>query len=207
MGDFGKRHVGRELGQGHASLIDFQHSEIGDQHVDQPLLVSGMVHWRVIFFASLELWSITRITFSTPATRSMAPPIPGCLQDSEFYVPQHPGTPCSISPGARHAWQRSAAFTPNFGNAITADEVYKVVLAYAAQAGIAIDGFGVHSLRATAATNPLEHEADIAKVQEWLTEGSAAIPQLQCCNQLLACRHADLPRHLVPLPPDNPTVE
>jgi hypothetical protein len=26
-----------------------------------------------------------------------------------------------------------------------------------------------------------------------------------CCHQLLACRHADLPRHLVPLPPDNPT--
>jgi len=26
---------------------------------------------------------------------------------------------------------------------------------------------GVHSLRATAATNALEHEADIAKVQQW----------------------------------------
>jgi hypothetical protein len=38
-----------------------------------------------------------------------------------------------------------------------------------------------------------------------ITERRAAIPQLQCCNQLLACRHADLPRHLVPLLPDNPT--
>ncbi len=27
---------------------------------------------------------------------------------------------------------------------------------------------GVHGLRATAATNALEHEADIAKVQSWL---------------------------------------
>ena len=27
---------------------------------------------------------------------------------------------------------------------------------------------GAHSLRATAATNALDHEADIAKVQEWL---------------------------------------
>ena len=27
---------------------------------------------------------------------------------------------------------------------------------------------GVHGLRATAATNALEHEADIAKVQQWL---------------------------------------
>jgi hypothetical protein len=39
---------------------------------------------------------------------------------------------------------------------------YKVVLAHAAQSGIAIDGVDVHSLRATAATNALEHEADIA---------------------------------------------
>jgi integrase len=31
-----------------------------------------------------------------------------------------------------------------------------------------IEGFGAHSLRATAATNALDHEADIAKVQEWL---------------------------------------
>ena len=27
---------------------------------------------------------------------------------------------------------------------------------------------GVHAMRATAATNALEHEADIAKVQQWL---------------------------------------
>ncbi|KPX42064.1 hypothetical protein ALO69_200011 [Pseudomonas ficuserectae] len=35
-------------------------------------------------------------------------------------------------------------------------------------AGIEVDGLGVHGLRATAATNALEHEADIAKVQVWL---------------------------------------
>jgi integrase/recombinase XerD len=28
--------------------------------------------------------------------------------------------------------------------------------------------FGAHALRATAATNALDHQADIAKVQEWL---------------------------------------
>jgi hypothetical protein len=28
---------------------------------------------------------------------------------------------------------------------------------------------------------------------------------LQGCYQLLGCRHANLPRHLVPLPSDNPT--
>jgi hypothetical protein len=38
-----------------------------------------------------------------------------------------------------------------------------------------------------------------------ITERRAAIPQLQCRNQLIACRHAHLPRHLVPLLPENPT--
>jgi integrase len=31
-----------------------------------------------------------------------------------------------------------------------------------------VNGLCVHSLRATAATNALSHEADIAKVHEWL---------------------------------------
>lgn len=30
------------------------------------------------------------------------------------------------------------------------------------------ENMGTHALRATAATNALEHAADIAKVQEWL---------------------------------------
>lgn len=34
--------------------------------------------------------------------------------------------------------------------------------------GIEVDGLGVHGLRATAATNAMEHDADIAKVQVWL---------------------------------------
>ncbi len=43
-----------------------------------------------------------------------------------------------------------------------------MVKRYAARVGVNIEGFGAHSLRATAATNALDHEADIAKVQEWL---------------------------------------
>jgi integrase/recombinase XerD len=39
------------------------------------------------------------------------------------------------------------------------------VRAYSAQLGFEI---GAHALRATAATNALDHEADIAEVQEWL---------------------------------------
>ena len=33
----------------------------------------------------------------------------------------------------------------------------------------------------------------------------AAIPHPQCVDQLLACCHADLPCHVVLLPPDHPT--
>jgi len=61
---------------------------------------------------------------------------------------------------------------------ITADGVYKCVLTYAAQVKIAVDGFGVHGLRANAATNALEHEADVAKVQEWLGHANIATTRL-----------------------------
>ena len=54
------------------------------------------------------------------------------------------------------------------GKAITGDGVYKCVRDYARRAGIAVDGLGVHGLRATAATNALEHQAEITKVQFWL---------------------------------------
>lgn len=45
-----------------------------------------------------------------------------------------------------------------------------IVRHYAREVGLleAVPGLCVHSLRATATTNALSHEADIAKVQEWL---------------------------------------
>ena len=47
---------------------------------------------------------------------------------------------------------------------------HNIVKRYAGELGLTdvIPGLCVHSLRATAATNALQHEADIAKVQEWL---------------------------------------
>jgi integrase len=42
--------------------------------------------------------------------------------------------------------------------AITADGIYKMVQHYAKRVGVNIEGFGAHSLRATAATNALDHE-------------------------------------------------
>ena len=49
---------------------------------------------------------------------------------------------------------------------------------YAALAKIDIEGLGPHSLRATAATNALDHEADIAKVQEWLGHANIATTRI-----------------------------
>ena len=62
--------------------------------------------------------------------------------------------------------------------AITADGVYKMVQHYATRVGVNLEGFGAHSLRATAATNALDHEADIAKVQEWLGHANIATTRL-----------------------------
>jgi integrase/recombinase XerD len=41
-----------------------------------------------------------------------------------------------------------------------------------------VNGLCVHSLRATAATNTLSHEADIAKVQEWLGHANVSTTRL-----------------------------
>lgn len=95
------------------------------------------------------------------------------------YVPLHPGTAECIAiylQAAGHGEDKyGALFRPLKNNmhqngrvSITADGVYKMLVGYAIALKIAVAGFGPHALRATAATNALEHEADIAKVQEWL---------------------------------------
>ena len=63
----------------------------------------------------------------------------------------------------------------NRKNAITPDGVYKLVRKYSALLGFEI---GAHSLRATAATNALDHDADIAKVQEWLGHANIATTRI-----------------------------
>ena len=59
--------------------------------------------------------------------------------------------------------------------AITPDGIYKLVRKYSALLGFEI---GAHSLRATAATNALDHDADIAKVQEWLGHANIATTRI-----------------------------
>jgi integrase/recombinase XerD len=60
------------------------------------------------------------------------------------------------------------------------DAVYKLAIHYAEKVGISavVHGFRTHSLRATAATNALEHGADIAKVQEWLGHADISTTRL-----------------------------
>lgn len=63
--------------------------------------------------------------------------------------------------------------------ALSSRAVLKIIKQYGAEAGISInvDSFCVHALRATAITNALDHEADMAKVQEWV--GHAKISTLR----------------------------
>ena len=57
--------------------------------------------------------------------------------------------------------------------ALTTGSVYAdVVVLYMKQVGITGENMGPHALRATAATSALEHQADIARVQEWLGHAS-----------------------------------
>ncbi len=59
--------------------------------------------------------------------------------------------------------------------AITPDGIYKMLQEYSDKLGFKI---GAYSLRATAATNVLDHQADIAKVQEWLGRANIATTRI-----------------------------
>jgi site-specific recombinase XerD len=61
---------------------------------------------------------------------------------------------------------------------ISGDALWRIVCSYAKAADIDVAGFGHHSLRATAATNALEHGADIAAVSEWLGHANITTTRL-----------------------------
>lgn len=61
---------------------------------------------------------------------------------------------------------------------LSAGSLYNLVAQHAAAAGIKVQGLGVHGLRVTAATNALDHEADLAKVQAWLGHANIATTRL-----------------------------
>jgi site-specific recombinase XerD len=102
------------------------------------------------------------------------------------YLPLHPGTNTLIHEyleAAGHGAEDNGALfhpirnnrTGELENALTPDGVYKLVRTYSAQLGFEI---GAHALRATAATNALDNQADIAKVQEWLGHANIATTRI-----------------------------
>jgi len=102
------------------------------------------------------------------------------------YLPLHPGTNALIHDYlavAGHDADESGALFRSVSNnrtgqparAITGDGIYKLVRTYSALLGFEI---GAHALRATAATNALDHQADIAKVQEWLGHANIATTRI-----------------------------
>jgi len=105
------------------------------------------------------------------------------------FVPVHPHSSQRISEYLERSGHgensEDALFRPvknakgGLEGALTGQGVYKdVVRKYAKQLGIKSSAVCVHGLRATAATNALDHEADIAKVQEWLGHSSIATTRL-----------------------------
>lgn len=102
------------------------------------------------------------------------------------YVPLHPAAGGLIhdylEQAGHGAEETGALFRPisnntktGSGKGITPDGIYKLVRAYSGSLGFEI---GAHSLRATAATNALDHQADIAKVQEWLGHANIATTRI-----------------------------
>jgi integrase/recombinase XerD len=102
------------------------------------------------------------------------------------YLPLHPGTNALIHDYldvAGHGEDENGALfrplknnrTRRLDKALTPDGVYKLVRGYSAALGFEI---GAHALRATAATNALDHQADIAKVQEWLGHANIATTRI-----------------------------
>ena len=105
------------------------------------------------------------------------------------FLPVHPHSLQRISEYLEHAGHGdkpgSALFRPiknssgSLDEALTGHGGYKdVVRKYARVLGLDPSAVCVHGLRATAATNALDHEADIAKVQEWLGHASIATTRL-----------------------------
>lgn len=106
--------------------------------------------------------------------------------DKTRYLPLHPGTNELIHDyleAAGHGGDDNGALfrplknnrTRRLDKALTPDAVYKLVRGYSAALGFEI---GAHALRATAATNALDHQADIAKVQEWLGHANIATTRI-----------------------------
>ena len=100
------------------------------------------------------------------------------------FVPLHPAASRLLADypeAAGHSDDDSEAFRPlhhsrgDSESGITPDGAYKLVRDYSTMLGFTV---GSHSLRSTAATNALEHGADLAEVQQMLGHANIATTRL-----------------------------
>lgn len=112
--------------------------------------------------------------------------------DKIRYVPMHPQAQrmieCYLSLAGHGIDLSGPLFRPVRNNRtgildrqLDPGSIYQnVVKKYGQETGlnIEVNGLCVHSMRATAATNALSHEADIAKVQEWLGHANVSTTRL-----------------------------
>ena len=110
--------------------------------------------------------------------------------DKIRFVPLHPGSAELIEiylETAGHRAEKNAFLFQPVKNNVTGilskrlnqKSVYRnIVHHYAKSAGVQIEGLCTHALRATAATNALDNNADIAKVQEWLGHSNISTTRL-----------------------------
>ena len=106
------------------------------------------------------------------------------------FVPVHPHTIQAVSeylarvehgqnPRAALFWPVKNPSSGVLEKPLTGHAIYKnIVQKYARELGIEARAICVHGLRATAATNALDHSADIAKVQEWLGHSNISTTRL-----------------------------
>ncbi len=101
------------------------------------------------------------------------------------YVPVHAAALSAINDyleAAGHGDQRKAPLFLPLHNArrgdhpITGDGLHRIVAAYVKAVGI--KSGVVHALRVTAATNALDHAADLAFVQKWLGHANISTTRL-----------------------------
>ncbi len=104
-------------------------------------------------------------------------------------IEAHPATVSLIETYLGHAGHREDRNGPLFRpvnrgkskstqKSISVQAVYKMVKKYGAALGIHMELFGPHSLRTTAATNALDNNADIARVQKWLGHSNISTTRL-----------------------------
>ncbi len=106
------------------------------------------------------------------------------------YLPAHPVAVAAVKEyleAAGHAADKTGPMfrpirnrTSDAGTkaALTPDSIWRIVVFYGTKVGIDVDGFGPHSLRATAGTNALEHGADLGEVADWFGHASITTTRL-----------------------------